>query len=222
MKIAAIPTKYKGIQFRSRLEARWASFFDLCRWYWKYEPFDLPGWIPDFAIYPYVGSHSDDAWNWKPDLSRPILVEIKPITSLCDATIEKIGVAAASWLSANRAPTGEVWLLGNGPMEGRSSWFRQLGWRIGAFWLSDFRRDDPKSVTNPKHWHELYAFQYYGPNGLLDGEPLSEFVTVNGSEGCDLLVGQTTCISLISESSSSVVDDLWNAAGNDVQWKAAR
>ena len=28
MKIAAIETKYKGYRFRSRLEARWAVFFD--------------------------------------------------------------------------------------------------------------------------------------------------------------------------------------------------
>lgn len=45
-----IPTEYKGIVFRSRLEARWASFFDLCGWDWVYEPFDCQGWIPDFQI----------------------------------------------------------------------------------------------------------------------------------------------------------------------------
>ena len=31
-KIAAIPTTYSGVVFRSRLEARWAAFFDLCGW----------------------------------------------------------------------------------------------------------------------------------------------------------------------------------------------
>jgi hypothetical protein len=29
--IPAIPTVYRGQQFRSRLEARWAAFFDLLR-----------------------------------------------------------------------------------------------------------------------------------------------------------------------------------------------
>jgi hypothetical protein len=48
--IAAIPTVYKGVQMRSRLEARWAAFFDLCGWQWEYEPFDLNGWIPDFML----------------------------------------------------------------------------------------------------------------------------------------------------------------------------
>ena len=34
----AVETFYKGYRFRSRLEARWAAFFDLCKWRWEYEP----------------------------------------------------------------------------------------------------------------------------------------------------------------------------------------
>lgn len=49
-RIKAIPTTYNYVQFRSRLEARWAAFFDLCGWRWDYEPFDLDGWAPDFLI----------------------------------------------------------------------------------------------------------------------------------------------------------------------------
>jgi hypothetical protein len=45
-----IPTEYAGIQFRSRIEARWAAFFDFVRWPWVYEPTDLPGYVPDFAL----------------------------------------------------------------------------------------------------------------------------------------------------------------------------
>lgn len=48
--IAAIPTRYNGTQFRSRLEAKWAAMFDLLGWSWEYEPIDLPGWIPDFRL----------------------------------------------------------------------------------------------------------------------------------------------------------------------------
>lgn len=43
-----IPTVYAGVQFRSRLEARFAAWFDLLEWPWDYEPFDYDGWIPDF------------------------------------------------------------------------------------------------------------------------------------------------------------------------------
>lgn len=61
--IAAIPTRYQGYQFRSRLEAKWACFFDLVNWRWEYEPVDMNGWIPDFVI---------------KSAEKPVYVEIKP------------------------------------------------------------------------------------------------------------------------------------------------
>ena len=39
----AIETEYKGYKFRSRLEARWAIFFDACGVRWEYEP---EGYVP--------------------------------------------------------------------------------------------------------------------------------------------------------------------------------
>lgn len=45
-----IATRYAETIFRSRLEARWAAFFDLLEWKWTYEPFDGSGYIPDFLI----------------------------------------------------------------------------------------------------------------------------------------------------------------------------
>ena len=36
--IKPIETVYKGDRFRSRLEARWAVFFDAARIKWEYEP----------------------------------------------------------------------------------------------------------------------------------------------------------------------------------------
>jgi len=59
----AIITEYANQRFRSRLEARWAAFFDLAGWEWTYEPFDLEGWAPDFAL------HMPQA---------NVLVEVKP------------------------------------------------------------------------------------------------------------------------------------------------
>lgn len=50
----AIQTSYKGYLFRSRLEARWAVFFDaLClKWEYEKEGYDLPGgkYLPDFWL----------------------------------------------------------------------------------------------------------------------------------------------------------------------------
>jgi hypothetical protein len=62
--IANIPTLYRGRMYRSRLEARWAAFFDRLGWKHEYEPFDLGRWSPDFAI-----TDPFDA-----------LIEVKPLT----------------------------------------------------------------------------------------------------------------------------------------------
>lgn len=63
--ITAIETTYAGVVFRSRLEARWAMFFDAFHLYWRYEyeGFELPSgrYVPDF---------------WLPELQT--WVEIKP------------------------------------------------------------------------------------------------------------------------------------------------
>lgn len=51
----AIETKYAGCRFRSRLEARWAVFFQTLHLEWHYEPegFELPSgtrYLPDFFL----------------------------------------------------------------------------------------------------------------------------------------------------------------------------
>lgn len=56
-KIEPIPTVYKDVTFRSRLEARWAVFFTTLGIKWAYEPkaFSLlnGGYVPDFHL-PYL------------------------------------------------------------------------------------------------------------------------------------------------------------------------
>jgi len=64
-------TKYKNVLFRSRLEARWAAFFDRVDWDWEYEPFDLLGWTPDFRV-RFACSHSECNGE------HSLLVEVKP------------------------------------------------------------------------------------------------------------------------------------------------
>ena len=46
-----IPTTYNFQRFRSRIEARWAAFFDKMNWPWEYEPIDLAGYIPEASEY---------------------------------------------------------------------------------------------------------------------------------------------------------------------------
>ena len=67
--IAAIDTIYKGYRFRSRLEARWALFFDLCgmAWHYEAEPIKVNGeaYLPDFKLAV-------------PELRQPVYLEVKP------------------------------------------------------------------------------------------------------------------------------------------------
>jgi hypothetical protein len=73
----AIETRYNGYRFRSRLEARWAVFFDVMGWKYLYEPegFDLNGiwYLPDFYL------PADDTW-----------FEVKPSENLTREEEEKI------------------------------------------------------------------------------------------------------------------------------------
>jgi len=65
--IKAIETHYKGYRFRSRLEARWAVFFDAIGIDWEYEKegYQLPcgNYLPDF---------------WLPSFSGGMFAEVKP------------------------------------------------------------------------------------------------------------------------------------------------
>ena len=75
--IKSHPTFYQGVRFRSRLEARWACFFDQAGWQWEYEPIDLQGWTPTFRV-EFPCSHSECP------ASHSLLVEVKPYYSISD------------------------------------------------------------------------------------------------------------------------------------------
>ena len=78
----AIETKYKEYRFRSRLEARWAVFFDSLALQWEYEKegFDLDGawYLPDF---------------WLPHWS--MFIEVKPEKDRASLTLDAIAKVGA-------------------------------------------------------------------------------------------------------------------------------
>jgi hypothetical protein len=98
--IPAKPTRYADTCFRSRLEARWAAFFDLLRWPYVYEPFDLDYWSPDFLI---LGACK-------------VLVEVKPILRFSEEVAAKMEGNLAHWIAESGAPGAvEPLLLGACP-----------------------------------------------------------------------------------------------------------
>lgn len=96
--ISAIPTDYRGVHFRSRLEAKWACFFDNVGWPWEYEPIDLDGYIPDFIL-PFY---------------EPMLVEVKPEVMRKDLGQHISRIEKSGW-------TGEALILG-------AAIFEESGW----------------------------------------------------------------------------------------------
>lgn len=67
----AIQTRYKNCKFRSRLEARWAVFFDHCGLNWQYEPegFEFDEELAEFGYFPedWEGRYLPDFYipEWK-------------------------------------------------------------------------------------------------------------------------------------------------------------
>lgn len=74
--VGAIETRYAGVRFRSRLEARWAVFFDALGLAWEYEPEAYTDgsvmYLPDF---------------WLPELE--LFWEVKPNETTARADIAK-------------------------------------------------------------------------------------------------------------------------------------
>lgn len=110
--ISAIPTRYKGILFRSRLEARWAAFFDLAGWSWDYEPpeviADGIAWLPDFRV-------SFSCPNSECDGKHVLLVEVKPFFQLSEFGQTKAHEIERNHLFGSDLPCDSVAFFGANP-----------------------------------------------------------------------------------------------------------
>jgi hypothetical protein len=120
--VSAIPTVWNGVQYRSRLEARWAAFFSRIGWPALYEPIDLSGYIPDFIV---GFDHAE------------MLVEVKPAMALSELGPHFGKIARSGW-------RGEALIVGaslfetqrwSGPILG------MLAERDGAEWASPDRAE---------------------------------------------------------------------------------
>ncbi len=157
MTYAAIKTTYNGVNFRSRLEARWAVFFDLVGWKYEYEPYDLNGWIPDFILFG----------------ADEILVEVKPFSKFECFDTKKLFTAT----SGTEKETKEILLLG-------TSVFEPAAFPDGASigWLSEYTpTGEPwfaRAVIN--NWDHRYGFFHEDCSwkdritGIYDGDSFLE------------------------------------------------
>lgn len=107
--IKAIPTRHAGVNFRSRLEARWAAFFDLLGWDYSYELLDLDGWMPDFVLH---------------GAKQRVLVEVKPIFEADPNLFSRLSRSAVRSGKCN-----DILVLGAEPLwDVRTWWCSAFGW----------------------------------------------------------------------------------------------
>lgn len=130
----AIETGYAGCRFRSRIEARWAVFFDALDWTWQFEPegFELESgrYLPDFKV-----------WTFGRD--TPVWFEVKPFSNSCPEDVRWLDLATASGLSIitaygmHRVGDGceKAWkTLQMKPHAGRVSLPDGRAYTLGPFW----------------------------------------------------------------------------------------
>jgi hypothetical protein len=202
MNIKAIPTSYKGVNFRSRLEARWAAFFDLCNWPWAYEAVDLNGWIPDFIL----GQNLDSG----------IPVEVKPIDFMGLSSAQR----EQSWQPYNEQLKRAAAAVSDG------GGYMLLGTR--PFWGGDFYAANPKTSHQladlgisffPRYrkynWAENISrrgsdLQF---DFVLEQEPYRGAITGDPFDHSSGLIDQFVTW-------EGDVLPVWKEASNIVQWKA--
>lgn len=135
MAIQAIETRYHGCRFRSRLEARWAVFFDALDIRWQYEPEGFIGiyekpYLPDFYL--------SESGKW---------IEVKPSLAKLQEVSSVIGQAVdygATPVSDGLIVLGQIPYGGSYPTHPYFFWNKGIsdGWAIflddGSIHTEDF------------------------------------------------------------------------------------
>lgn len=198
------PTNFEGTQFRSRLEARWAAFFDLKGWRWEYEPFDLDGYIPDFVILA----------------KRPILVEVKPLfwsdASCASKADDKLEACGTCWWCVSRKLTRSGWNKGDIWLVGVSAVLDETGYPKAGWHGQPNGAVDVANGAAPFGWGEANW-------GWCD--ECQTVTVVNDSfrwdcSFCGTFLGKRFVIHNDVETERTKLD--WRQAGNRTQWRPVR
>lgn len=236
MHTTGIPTLYNGVQFRSRLEAKWACFFDLLKWKWEYEPYDMEGWIPDFVLF---------------GKNQQILVEVKPIYELGEAeeTLRKRMQKANNYQN-------EIILLGCSPdikiqhsvsASTKEKRFVPLGWIAPAHCLKHVKGRgnqctcpkepmpwDYAQITSINDKEKIFSgfcnfTSYDSTSEWDDDDVLYHIDRINGKwlGYMDFFPCFSSLKSKLTESQErkvvwGAVNSFWKDASNTVQWKGKK
>lgn len=173
--LKAIPTGYNGYLFRSRLEAKWAVFFDLMKFDWTYETeshVQLPDgtwYLPDFHVTTPSGK---DMW-----------FEVKPRQVTNDPKFTQF---------RNALPLGtRATLLSGDPFDVVGDSQKRSHYEMCPL-CGDFSAEDFEQYSNPPQWYRCelcdYEYDYMEPDDIGYGtrEGVSGFL-VTPHKGVNLL-----------------------------------
>ena len=163
--IKAIETIYNGYRFRSRLEARWAVFFDALGIEYQYEP----------EGYEYGGWEGSKPYRWLPDFRLTsednLLVEVKG----CDEELEKDWDKLSVAVDFHSTPASNgLLILGNIPNPDDVRWgsipvFSYLEWDEGITCdFAAFTDNDKCHVIRGQRALEHYVYSYEGNDLKVD------------------------------------------------------
>jgi hypothetical protein len=198
----AHPTTYAGVNFRSRLEAKWAAFFDRLQWTWEYEPVDLSGWTPDFAIAGHDG---------------PIYVEVKPIEWFGSKDNNVAQVKARHDLKKVFTYGGlrEVLIVGTAPpfVTITASPHEEYGLSLGVLQVIDRNYEDPS--------HPRVGIHHDPANLWASQDGGFDFAANYGSYQFRI-GGQYDGDGHLREVDRRSAISIWREACNAVQWKGSK
>ena len=185
----AIPITYNGINFRSKLEARWYIFMKNLGWNVEYEPHieGLNNWLPDFLI---IGNDTK------------VLVEVKPFNSSRDFlgdyaadTIKKIN--NSNWLKLD---FDAVIMVGSTLNLGK-------GMCNHTFIGGDIIR--PDDLNSDGYYSEAFVYtDHSGKIGICDNSIWYQDIINNDHDGGYCL----------HDENREKLEICWNKAGSKLQW----
>lgn len=151
MKHKAIETYYKGYRFRSRLEAKWAVFFDTIGIEWKYEEegYQLPDgtwYLPDFKV---------KCWGKRGGIgSEPFDLYIEVKGEMTAEDLQKIW----AFSGCSYIPPYD---------EGEEAFFKALDEMVPVLIVGDI----PYIQSEDDLW-DSNVFNCYGPDGFFNYETI--------------------------------------------------
>ena len=160
--IKPIETYYNGYRFRSRLEARWAVFFDAAGIEYEYEP-------EAFSIPQTYGNHNG---AYLPDFYLPrfdVYAEVKGSDQQLEADSGKIG-DAIDYMST---PMSEKGLIILGQIPYRDVFHDGLGDKIPAFHMLSWHKGVVSGYCSFVYfWKQRAPHEFvYSPTDFRSGDP---------------------------------------------------